>query len=244
MIRLRMPNGGRLLFRTSFHPDTPDAANAQGALPKVPTVCLSVSDEGVGIPQRMFNSIFDPFFTTKPLGKGSGLGLYNTRLFVEKHGAAISVESMERTGTTFHIWFPMANFTEAEAALPVHRSGRHTLLAVGPVGDVLDETVACLRESGFYVVPTSSETEALEIMNSPAFQFTGLLLICTNEFREPVSLCERVLSDTVPLKTICLLGCNQDEVDAEFLRKSDLVLPLQTASADLISRLKATLDKP
>ena len=93
-----MPNGGNLIFRTSFHEQPPDTANVQGALPKVPTVCLSVSDTGVGIPQRMLNSIFDPFFTTKPLGKGSGLGLYNTRLFAEKHGAAISVESKERDG--------------------------------------------------------------------------------------------------------------------------------------------------
>jgi PAS domain S-box-containing protein len=239
-----MPNGGNLIFRTSFHEQPPDAANVQGALPKVPTVCLSVSDTGVGIPQRMFNSIFDPFFTTKPLGKGSGLGLYNTRLFAEKHSAAISVESVERSGTTFHIWFPMANFTEAEDALPANRSVRQTLLTIGPVGDVLNRTVAHLRESGFYIAPTSSETEALEILNSPAFQFTALVLICTNEFREPVGLCERVLSETVPLKVICLLGCNQDEMDGDFLRKMDAVIPLQTSSTELISKLKAALDKP
>jgi PAS domain S-box-containing protein len=239
-----MPNGGNLVFRTSFHQEPPDAANVQGSLPKVPTVCLSVSDNGVGIPQRMFHSIFDPFFTTKPLGKGSGLGLYNTRLFAEKHGAAISVESKERTGTTFHLWFPMANFTEAESAVPVTRPARHTLLALGPVGDILNHTVTRLRESGFYVAPTSTETEALEILNSPAFQFTALLMICTDEFREPVSLCERVLSETIPLKTICLLGCNQDQMDADFLRKIDIVIPLQTSSADLISKLKGALDKP
>jgi signal transduction histidine kinase len=238
-----MPNGGGLIFRTSFHQQAPDAANVQGALPKVPSVCLSVSDTGMGIPQRMFNSIFDPFFTTKPLGKGSGLGLYNTRLFAEKHGAAISVESKERAGTTFHIWFPMANFTEAENILPAPRPERHTLLAMGPAGATLNQTVARLRESGFYIAPTSSETEALEILNSPSFQFSALLLICTNEFLEPVSLCERVFSDITPLKTICLLGCNQDEMDADFLRKLDVVIPLQTPSAELISRLKATLDK-
>jgi PAS domain S-box-containing protein len=238
-----MPNGGNLVFRTSFHERAPDAANVQGALPKVPTVCLSVADTGMGIPQRMFNSIFDPFFTTKPLGKGSGLGLYNTRLFAEKHGAAISVESKERAGTTFHIWFPMANFTEAENILPAPRLERHTLLAMGPAGATLNQTVARLRESGFYIAPTSSETEALEILNSPSFQFSALLLICTNEFLEPVSLCERVFSDITPLKTICLLGCNQDEMDADFLRKVDVVIPLQTPSAELISRLKAALDK-
>jgi len=238
-----MPNGGSLIFRTSFHEQAPDAANVQGALPKVPTVCLSVADTGMGIPQRMFNSIFDPFFTTKPLGKGSGLGLYNTRLFAEKHGAAISVESKERAGTTFHIWFPMANFTEAENVLPAARPARHTLLAVGPAGAMLNQTVARLRESGFYIAPTSSETEAMEILNSPSFHFSALLLICTNEFREPISLCERVFGDMNPIKTICLLGCNQDEMDAEFLSRVDVVIPLQTSSAELISRLKATLDK-
>ena len=185
------------------------------------------------------------FFTTKPLGKGSGLGLYNTRLFAEKHGAAISVESKERVGTTFHIWFPVANFTEAEAAAaaPAIHPTRHTLLALGPSGDVLNRTVASLRESGFYVAPTSSETEALEILNSPAFQFTGLLLICTSEFREPAMLCERVFNEPTPLKTFCLLGCNQDEMDADFLGKVDVVIPLQTSTADLVSRLKSVLEK-
>jgi signal transduction histidine kinase len=240
-----MPNGGNLVFKTSFHQEPPpNAAAVQGALPAMPTVCLSVTDTGSGIPERMLNSIFDPFFTTKPLGKGSGLGLYNTRLFAEKHGAAISVESLERTGTTFHLWFPLSDFTEANGPVVEARPARHTVLALGPAGDVLNQTVARLRESGFYVAPTSSETEALEILNSPAFQFTGLLLICTNDFREPLSLCERIFNERIPLKTFCLLGCNQDEMDAEFLRKIEVVIPLQTPSAELISRLKAALAKP
>jgi hypothetical protein len=80
-------------------------------------------------------------------------------------------------------------------------------------------------------------------LNSPAFQFSGLLFICTSDFQEPVLLCERVLGDRIPLKTICLLNCNQDEMDADFLRKIDLVIPLQTSSTELISRLKVTLEK-
>ncbi|HWD93764.1 MAG TPA: ATP-binding protein [Verrucomicrobiae bacterium] len=240
-----MPGGGNLVFRTAFYQEPPDAPTVQGALPKVPTVCLSVSDTGMGIPQRMLNSIFDPFFTTKPLGKGSGLGLYNTRLFAEKHGAAISVESKERVGTTFHLWFRASNFTEAEAddAVPAVRPARHTLLALGPEGAILNQTTARLRENGFYVVPTSSETEAIEILNSPAFQFGGLLLICTSDFREPASLCERLLGEKTPLKTFCLLGCNEDELNPDFLRKMDAVIPLQDSSADLVSRLKVTLEK-
>jgi hypothetical protein len=52
-----------------------------------------------------------------------------------------------------------------------------------------------------------------------------------------------VFGEMAPIKTICLLGCNQDEMDADFLRKVDVVIPLQTPSAELISRLKAALDK-
>jgi signal transduction histidine kinase len=59
-------------------------------------------------------SIFDPFFTTKPPNKGSGLGLYNAKLFIEKHRGAITVESKEGAGTAFHLWLPQADFTEAE----------------------------------------------------------------------------------------------------------------------------------
>lgn len=238
-----MPRGGSLILRTSLHHEPPSTPTIQGDLPKVPTICLSVEDSGLGIPARMLNSIFDPFFTTKPLGKGSGLGLYNTRLFAEKHGAAISVESIERAGTVFHLWFPQSNFTEASAAPQATLPTRHTIMVVGPPGEILDKTVAQLREAGFYGVPTGSEAEALEALHSPAFQFTGLLLICTSDFREHATLVERVAGEKTPLKIFCLLGCNQDELDTDFLQKTDAVISLQAPSADLISRLKTVLEK-
>src|SRR5205085_5798136 len=85
-----MPDGGEVIFRTTRHQQLPAAYDLQGAGPRAPVLSLAVQDTGTGIPTRFLGSIFDPFFTTKPLGKGSGLGLYNTKLFVEKHRAAIS----------------------------------------------------------------------------------------------------------------------------------------------------------
>lgn len=86
-----------------------------GALPRLPAARLSVQDNGCGIKPRHLASIFDPFFTTKSVNKGSGLGLYNARLFIEKHRGAITVDSKEGAGTTFHLWLPQADFTEAAA---------------------------------------------------------------------------------------------------------------------------------
>jgi signal transduction histidine kinase len=114
-----MPEGGQLTFRTRRHEQVPATQNLQGSRPRGPVISLSVRDTGTGIPARFLGSIFDPFFTTKPMGKGSGLGLYNARLFVEKHGSAISVETQEGAGSTFHLWFTEADFTqEQEVSVP------------------------------------------------------------------------------------------------------------------------------
>ncbi|HXJ76529.1 MAG TPA: HAMP domain-containing sensor histidine kinase, partial [Candidatus Dormibacteraeota bacterium] len=108
----------RLVVRTSHHPTLPSLPNLHGPAPRPPVACLSVQDTGSGIKTRHQACIFDPFFTTKPAHKGSGLGLYNARLFVERHRGAISVETQEGAGTTFHLWLPEADFSEIDPDQP------------------------------------------------------------------------------------------------------------------------------
>jgi PAS domain S-box-containing protein len=113
-----MPPTGQLRIRTTAHETLPTLAHFHGVLPRVPAACLSVQDTGCGIQPRHLSSVFDPFFTTKPANKGSGLGLYNARFFVEKHRGAISVDSTEGVGTTFHLWLPQADLSEAPGSPP------------------------------------------------------------------------------------------------------------------------------
>jgi signal transduction histidine kinase len=239
-----MPNGGHLTFRTRRLENAPVPPNLHGPLPRTPLVCLSVQDTGTGIPPSFVNSIFDPFFTTKPLGKGSGLGLYNARLFAGKHGAAISLESTEKAGTTFHLWFAQANFTEAETARKAEQLTRHTLLLVGPTEETLDGIADRLRENGYYVVTAATEADALESLHSPNFQFTGLLLICDGGASERIPLFELVRAERLSVKTFCLVNCNQDELETVFLQKVDTVLPFGTPMPDLLDRLRAVLGNP
>ena len=68
---------------------------------------FSVSDTGEGMSQRFIQDrLFRPFATTKK--RGVGLGLYTCREVVVANGGAITVDSVEGTGTTFKVVLPSA----------------------------------------------------------------------------------------------------------------------------------------
>ena len=67
---------------------------------------IQVSDTGTGIPQNFQHRVFDMFFRGSELSTGSGLGLYLSKLAVEKLGGSISIKSEERRGTTVTVLLP------------------------------------------------------------------------------------------------------------------------------------------
>ena len=48
------------------------------------TVIIEICDSGSGIPEDLMSRIFNPYFTTKGSASGSGLGLYMSKMIVEK----------------------------------------------------------------------------------------------------------------------------------------------------------------
>ncbi len=62
-------------------------------------VCVSVKDNGCGVPPDIVESIFDPFFTTKP--KGTGLGLSIVHRIVESYDGRLDISSTPEKGSTF-----------------------------------------------------------------------------------------------------------------------------------------------
>jgi len=69
-----------------------------------PSVRITVSDSGKGIPKEKLPRIFDPFFTTKD--HGTGLGLAIVYSIIEKHKGRIELQSTSEKGSTFVITLP------------------------------------------------------------------------------------------------------------------------------------------
>ncbi len=80
-------------------------------------IIIKVSDNGVGIKEEDFDKLFKKFsrlenhLTSKT--QGNGLGLYITKQLVENMGGTITLTSIEGSGTTFIVKFPIYNQEEA-----------------------------------------------------------------------------------------------------------------------------------
>jgi two-component system sensor histidine kinase VicK len=74
------------------------------------TLCLSVKDQGIGIPLEEQPKIFEKFYRATNAKQtdevGSGIGLYATKMIVEAHGGKLWFESKENEGTTFFVSLP------------------------------------------------------------------------------------------------------------------------------------------
>ncbi|HEX3855598.1 MAG TPA: nitrate- and nitrite sensing domain-containing protein [Polyangiaceae bacterium] len=80
-------------------------------------VAVTISDNGLGIPQQIQHKVFDPFFTTKPVGKGTGQGLSISRsIVVDAHGGTLSFETEPGQGTAFTVRLPIDGHTRLAVA--------------------------------------------------------------------------------------------------------------------------------
>jgi signal transduction histidine kinase len=240
-----MPQGGCLTLRTTRHEALPALENVKGVVPRLPCICLTIEDSGTGIKQRHLASIFDPFFTTK--SKGSGLGLYNARIAIEKHQGAISVMSKEGAGTSFQLWLPEADFSESarvEAEARRARLARRCLLLVGQAGEVLDKTVELLRSHNYHIVVAASADNLGDLLQSGDYQFAGVLLLAGPNDPALNSLPGELRQQRKDLKVVLkLAGCSQDDLDGELLKGIDLLLNPDLSDADMLLKLKTLFDQ-
>ncbi len=93
-----VPPGGNIRIKT-WEDEPPAAGKLRHYL------CITIADDGPGVPLDSQAHIFDPFYTTKPVGVGTGLGLGIVQRIVEQYGGTITFSS-EPGNTEFRIRLP------------------------------------------------------------------------------------------------------------------------------------------
>lgn len=137
-----------------------DGAHAtELSLPPGDYVCVSVRDNGSGIPADILPRVTEPLFSTKPRDHGSGLGLAMVKRFAELANGALQIESREGQGTAVTVWLPRtqqlaettANMTLPLSTLP---GGEECLLLVSRDRDARTSIQQVLETLGYTVIAT------------------------------------------------------------------------------------------
>jgi PAS domain S-box-containing protein len=108
------------IFENSMQYRKPDAQNTEITISVMDIkdyVRIQVIDNGQGIPEDLQEKIFDMFYKGNYASTGTGLGLYISRVAVEKLGGSIAVSSNYGEGTTISIHLPALNDSQVDALL-------------------------------------------------------------------------------------------------------------------------------
>ncbi len=135
---------------------------------------LSVCDTGPGMDMQTLDKIFDPFFTTKPTGHGTGMGLSVTHGIVVQHGGFISVDSEPGLGSTFNVYFPMAEKTGVIAkkgSAGLSPSGTERILVVDDEETLAAICCELLDGQGYRTTSATSSVDALDIFRANPQKF-------------------------------------------------------------------------
>jgi len=132
--------------------------------------CLSVEDNGCGIPDSQREHLFEPFFTTKEQGKGTGLGLSMVFGAVKMHHGFVEVDSIEGKGTAFHIYIPLLEREEVASdsmrEMGIVEGQGESILLVDDEGQVRETMAEVLESFGYRVQLAKDGLEAMEIFKT------------------------------------------------------------------------------
>jgi PAS domain S-box-containing protein len=157
-----MLGGGRVTV-VARNLDVTEGAGGDLPLPSGAYVCVTVRDEGVGIPPENLDRIFDPYFTTK--STGSGLGLATAHSIVTRHGGMLTAENAPERGSLFKVYLPATDEVPqpdvAEPSTPPRPPANTRVLLMDDEENLVKLTVHLLQDEGIDAEGVQDGTAAL-----------------------------------------------------------------------------------
>lgn len=229
------------------------------------SLVLSVADTGEGISERDLGNIFDRFYQVDRVHpKGSGIGLFLSKAFVELHGGSIGVDSTLNKGSVFTVRLPLRHLEtpvaaaeklissdEVEAELEkietevTFSDDKPVVLVVDDNCDI-QQLVGTLLGSSYNVLTASDGAEGVR----KAIKYVPDLVVCDvmMPVMDGMECCRRLKSEvsTSHIPVLMLTACSMDEQRVEgydsgadgYLSKPFSGAVLQSRCASLIANRK------
>jgi len=216
------PDGGKILIATA-NAYVDKTFMGYQKIEQGEYVVLTVSDKGTGIAREDLDRIFEPFFTKKKLGRsGTGLGMAVVWGTVQDHDGFVNVQTREREGTTFELYFPATRDNIlAEVERPERSAyqghGEHILI----VDDVLEQRELAgtiLQNLGYKTTEVSSGHEAVAFLKDHQADLVLLDMIMEDPDMDGLETYRRIVEFLPQQKVVITSGyAETDRVKAALL---------------------------
>ena len=155
-----MPDGGTLRVRTE----------RKAYLGGKEFAVVTIGDTGSGIDEHLKSRVFEPYFTTKTESKKIGMGLHLVQKVIKSHKGFIELESDKDKGTSFALYFPVAEPCKEEPKKPRIEPSKEIkkrgVLVVDDEEVVRGLLTGVLSAEGFEVFQAADGVEAMEVYES------------------------------------------------------------------------------
>ncbi|MFZ0666008.1 MAG: PAS domain S-box protein [Acidimicrobiales bacterium] len=212
-----MPGGGHLCIGTS-RCEADSFWSSRHDSSSVRCVCLTVSDNGCGMPPAVKARAFEPFFTTKEIGSGSGLGLATVYGIVAQAGGEVEIHSEPGCGATIRVELPVIDDSAAaplEVQLEPAASLGETILLVEDEATVRESVERILTCHGYPVLAASNSEEALRIAGAHAGRISLLLTDLVMPGRSGKDLATELSRLRREVKVLYMSGYSHELIDDE-----------------------------
>jgi PAS domain S-box-containing protein len=189
-----MPEGGTLSLQTSLRGGS---------------VCISVSDTGIGMNEETRSRCLEPFFTTKG-ERGTGLGLPMVFGAVKRHNGEMLIESELGKGTRVQILLPVA--TAETSRMPPSEHARVTqslrLLLIDDDPMLLKALQDALSQDGHDIVTADSGQAGIECFRADG-NFSAVITDLGMPYVDGRSVAAAIKAAAANVPVILLTGWGQ-----------------------------------
>ncbi len=208
---------------------------------------MKICDTGSGMEPEKLEKIFEPYYTTKKKDKGTGLGLTIVYGIVNDYGGDIKVKSSPGEGTTFTLYFPVAE-TEFQADSSKKkdqpRTGDENILLVDDEPSVMNVLQLMLEKSGYQVTGITNSIQALETFKKSPDRFDLVITDMAMPHMTGQRLTKEILAIRPDMPILACTGFSRALADDQ-ARGMGLqgVLMKPVAKSELTGMIRKVLDK-